>query len=56
MMTLHLGDCLNGCDTCKENYHEQFINSTCDACGEGVEVRGYEIEGADVFFCEDCSD
>ena len=20
--TLHLGDCQNGCETCKKNYHE----------------------------------
>ena len=56
MMTLHLGDCLNGCDTCKENYHDQFINSTCDACGEGVKVAESESDTASVIVCEDCSD
>lgn len=31
MTTLHLGDCLNGCDVCKNNYHEGKNN--CEDCG-----------------------
>lgn len=35
MTTIHLGDCLNGCDVCADNYHEgQFLN--CDTCGEEI--------------------
>ena len=32
MTTVHLGDCLNGCATCANNYHEQFAGETCDTC------------------------
>lgn len=33
--TLHLGDCLTGCDTCTDNYHDnQFLK--CDTCGEDI--------------------
>jgi len=31
MTTLHLGDCLNGCALCAENYHEG--REVCDSCG-----------------------
>ena len=37
MNTAHLGDCLNGCDTCKENYHADFKNIDCDTCGQFIE-------------------
>jgi len=31
-LTLHLGDCLNGCDICADNYHDgQFME--CETCG-----------------------
>lgn len=33
MTTVHLGDCLNGCDTCADNYHAQFTDTPCDTCG-----------------------
>ena len=36
MTTIHLGDCLNGCDTCATNYHQAFIWSNCDACGKEI--------------------
>lgn len=36
MTTIHLGDCLNDCDTCTSNYHEQFEGLTCDTCGDYV--------------------
>lgn len=29
--TLHLGDCLNGCDICKERWHEDV--EECLTCG-----------------------
>jgi hypothetical protein len=31
MTTIHLGDCLNGCDTCKE-YHHQEMTGVCNEC------------------------
>jgi hypothetical protein len=34
MTTIHLGDCLNGCDICARNYHEQFAGKNCDTCGK----------------------
>lgn len=37
MNTAHLGDCLNGCNTCKENYHADFSNIDCDTCGQFIE-------------------
>jgi len=33
-MALHLGDCLNGCDTCANNYHEGQTGAECDTCGK----------------------
>ena len=29
--TLHLGDCLNGCDICKDRHHEG--RTFCNDCG-----------------------
>lgn len=37
MTTLHLGDCLNGCATCAENYHSNFAGQTCDTCNNYCE-------------------
>ena len=37
MTTLHLGDCLNGCETCCENYHSEVIGATCPTCGDYIE-------------------
>lgn len=37
MTTLHLGDCLNGCETCYDNYHSGFKNIECDQCGKFIE-------------------
>jgi len=37
MTTLHLGDCLNGCDTCAIRYHQNFTDRECDTC--------YQIQG-----------
>lgn len=31
MTTLHLGDCLNGCALCAENYHDG--QEVCNTCG-----------------------
>lgn len=30
--TLHLGDCLNGCDVCRDRWHED-IEDQCLTCG-----------------------
>lgn len=35
--TAHLGDCLNGCATCYDNYHAGFENLECDQCGKFIE-------------------
>lgn len=32
--TIHLGDCLSGCEVCTANYHEG--QEVCDKCGEGM--------------------
>ena len=37
MTTLHLGDCLNGCATCAENYHSDFAGQTCDTCNTFID-------------------
>lgn len=28
----------------------------CDSCTEEREVKGYEVEGADFYWCEDCAE
>jgi hypothetical protein len=42
MATIHLGDCLNGCEVCAKTYHEvlSIQESVCDACGINLEKVG----------------
>ena len=40
MTTLHLGDCLNGCSTCANYYHQGQAGAVCDACLLPIE---YEV-------------
>ena len=35
MTTIHLGDCMNGCQTCSDNYHEG--QEVCATCGRRVD-------------------
>ena len=69
MTTIHLGDCLNGCATCADNYHSNFDQEVCGACGqffpsneadnegfhsaESCEV-GWEEMNAKTFTCQLC--
>ena len=39
MTTIHLGDCLNGCDTCSKNHHSEVVNSVCPTCGDYIEGK-----------------
>jgi len=39
--TLHLGDCQNGCDTCKAYYHEG--QAVCDTCGAYTDANKEEL-------------
>lgn len=55
MTTIHLGDCLNGCETCYDNYHSGFENIECDQCGkfiDGAPLCGacgqYEVHATDL--------
>ena len=34
MTTIHLGDCLNGCEICANNYHDG--QDICDTCGKDL--------------------
>ena len=46
--TIHAGDCLNGCDTCRENYH----NGSPDVFHLYDE---YSILG-DAYYCNLCNE
>lgn len=39
--TIHLGDCQNGCDTCKAYYHEG--QAVCDTCGAYTDANKEEL-------------
>ena len=41
--TLHLGDCMQACNKCTDNYHAQFINAPCDMCYTIIEASEYTI-------------
>lgn len=45
MTTLHLGDCLNGCATCADNYHSTIEQEVCGACGQFFPSTEADEEG-----------
>lgn len=45
-VTLHVGDCLNGCDMCRE-YHHQGLTGTCPDCG-------WMMIGLENAVCDEC--
>lgn len=51
MTTIHLGDCLNGCEICCSNHHAEVVNTTCPTCGDYVEQK---IETT--FTCQLCGE
>jgi len=38
--TFHLGDCMQACNKCMDNYHEQFIGGVCPTCYTEVTSKG----------------
>ena len=46
--TIHAGDCLNGCDTCKENFHSGMDNV--------VHVYDEDSRLGDAYYCGLCNE
>ena len=55
MKTIHLGDCETSCQTCRHNYHAQFLGDVCDVCAVTcLHLVDMSIEELADMSCADC--